>query len=80
MLLAAGVVDAEAAAERVEAVLRAGEAPARQLQRVDGAGPGQAALPGPAELGVQELHVEGGIVDDEPRVADEGGELRRRSP
>ena len=33
-------------------------------------------MAGPAELGVEELHVEGGIVDDEAGVAEEGDELR----
>ena len=73
---AAGVVDAEAAAEGVEGVRRAGEAAAGELEGVDRPRPGDAAVAGPGELGVQELHVEGGIVDDEAGVAEEGDELR----
>ena len=36
---------------------------------------GRRGLPGPAKLGVEKLHVEGGVVDHQPRIADEIGEV-----
>ncbi len=77
MLLAAGVVHAEAAAERVEGVGRAGEALAGDGEGVDGARHGQDGEAGPAELRVHEAHVELGVVDHQLRVAQEVDEVAR---
>src|SRR5690606_32144669 len=71
-------VHPEPAAQRIQGVALAGEALARQQQRVlDPAPVGQAAVlvTGQAQLVVQEADVESGVVDDEFRAIDESEEL-----
>src|SRR5690606_6353677 len=71
MLGAPRIVYAEAAAERVEAVLRARKAAAGDVEGVDCTRPGNRGVVDPAELGIDELHVEGSVVDHQPGIADE---------
>ena len=71
MLGAAGIVDIEAAAQRIEIVLRAGELAPRDVERVDRARHRQPNAPDPLQLGIDEAHVEGSVVDDEGVVRDE---------
>src|SRR5258708_7435415 len=64
-------IDLEAPAQRIEAGLRAGIAPAGERKRIlDLAA--QNLLAEPAQLGIDEFEVELRIVDDQPSVADEG--------
>ena len=73
------VVDREAAAERVQAVLGAGEAALRQEQRVDGAAEGERLAGQADQLGIQEADVEDRVVDDQAAVLQEL-QQRRRPP
>ncbi len=67
-------IDLEAPAQRIQARLRPGKAPAGERERIlDGAA--QGLLAEPAQLGIDEFEVELGIVDDQPSVADEIQEL-----
>ena len=77
VLFAARVIDAEAAAKRVECGGGAGELPARDHQCVSGATGGQCGQVDRRQLGVQEFHVKTGIVDDQLRVGDE---IQKRLP
>ena len=71
---AVGVVDAEAGAQGVQIDPGAGKLVLGDAQGIDGAVEGQKLVSGAAKFRVQELHVEGGVVDDQRRVADEGQE------
>ena len=65
-------VDAEAGAERVEAVLGAGEFRARAMASVSTIRVMQTQRPAAlAELVVEEAEIEAGIVRDQRRIADE---------
>ena len=74
MLGAAGIVDAEALAQRIEAGALAGEFLARHRDGVD-VGVAQLALAGPLELGVEEADVELRVVDHQLGIGDEFQEL-----
>ena len=65
-------IDAEAGAERVEAVLRAGEFLAGEAQRADHPRHAHRRPSARSELMVDEAEIEDGIVRDERRIADEG--------
>lgn len=77
VLVAGGIVDAETAAKRIERVVGTREAAARQFDRVERPGWSEGRMASPAEFGIQELHVEGGIVDHETALADESEEVCR---
>ncbi len=63
-------IDGEAPAQRVEAGLGAGEAPAGEGERIlDIAA--QRRLAETAQFGIDEFEIELGVVDDQPAVADE---------
>src|SRR5262249_56184395 len=72
-------VDLEAAAERVEAGRRAGEAAPGQAQRIFGR-PVERRPPEALQLGVEEAQVELGVVDDEAGGAREGRAAVRHLP
>ena len=69
------VVIAKAAAERIQRGRGAGEFGAGDQQRVDGAFGVDEGQVGPSEFGVEEFHVEGGVVDDQLGIADKGEEI-----
>jgi hypothetical protein len=71
VLFSGGVVDTEAAAERVERGGGAGEFLPRDQQGIGGAAHGDLWQADGAEFVVEELHIESGIVDHQLRVADE---------
>ena len=77
-MLATGIVDAVTLAQRVEAVALAGMQAARQSQRVDDGADRRHAgrlAAGPAQFGIQEAHVELGVVDHQLGTGDEAQEL-----
>ncbi len=71
------IVDAEAPAERIQAGRRAGIALARDGEGVDRLAHGKSGFPERRQFGVQEPHVELGVVDHQLVLADEIQELLR---
>ena len=75
MFLTRRVVDTEAAAERVKAGGGAGKFLSGDSERIDGAVKRDRGFVKPAQLGIDELHVETGVMDHQFGVADEGDEI-----
>jgi hypothetical protein len=65
------VVNAEPPAKGVQRGRRAGEFLPRDHQGIGCAGVGQGRKPRRLEFGIQELHVEGSVMDHQLRIADE---------
>ena len=74
------VVDAETATERVETRRRARKAAAGDGQRIDRPIRRDRRQADTAQLGIEEAHVEGRIVNDESRIADEVDEILGDGP
>ena len=72
MLDAPRPIDAVALAKSIKTVRLSGVLSPRKRQRVDDALHGDRLAPQPRQLCIHEAHVEFGVVDDEPRIADEG--------
>lgn len=70
MFLARRIVDPEAAAQRIERCRRAGKPPARQGKRIGHPVPLEGGKADAAQFEVEELDVEGRVVDHQPRIAD----------
>ena len=75
MLGPTAVVDPVAAAKRIQRIRSHRVLAARQRQRIDHTLGGHRRQAEPLELGIDEAHVEAGIVGDEAGAVDEGDEL-----
>ena len=75
VFLARRVIDVEPRAKRIERVLRPGKPLSGDLQRVERDAWGKLRFAAPAQFGVQEAHVEGCVVDHQPRAR---GEIQER--
>ena len=78
VIVALRIVDRIAPAQGIEAVALAGMHLARERQAVENPAnraDARRTLAGPRQLGVEESHVEGGVVNDELRIAHEIEEL-----
>jgi hypothetical protein len=71
VLFARRIVDTKAAAERIKRGRGTGELLARDGQRIDGARPVDGGQADQFQFKIQELDVEGGVVDDQLGIADE---------
>ena len=65
-------IDAVALAKSIKTVLLSGVLSSRKRQRVDDTLHADRLAPQPCQLCIHEAYIEFGVVDDEPRIADEG--------
>ena len=72
MQVAIGIVDTETAAQRVKASRRAGKFLPRDGQRINHLMRRQIGAPAGAQFGIDEFHVESGIMGNQRRIADKG--------